>query len=211
MPGATDRVFHWSVANLSFSFRPRLFTLALWEETSGLYLVLSSLDSLIGHSDGQQSGENRSFSSMHCTTNMVSQMLSFSSFVLFSWLVHLKYSSLTQPKGQYVRICPDQVSISDMQSVKEIHKIGTGFLKTKFYQQLTHEAPDCLTSFTLRDPKQHSQRRKLLASPMSKNGLLQWEDLIHEKVNMAIEGIKRTANVEGKANILAWFTFLVSH
>jgi cytochrome P450 len=127
-----------------------------------------------------------------------------------SGLPVLNFDRPTSP-GPYVRICPNQVSISDLQSVKEIHKIGTGFLKTDFYQRLTHHESDCLTSFAMRDPKQHIQRRKLLASPMSKNGLSQWEDLIHEKLQMAIDGIKRSATVDGKANILAWFTFMVNH
>lgn len=66
------------------------------------------------------------------------------------------------------------------------------------------------TGLTASCRKVHSQRRKLFANALTKNSLLEWEDVLHEKVSLAIAGVMKEAQTKGKADIFAWFTFMVS-
>lgn len=44
--------------------------------------------------------------------------------------LHRKY-------GDVVRIAPNEVAVADLAGVSQIHKIGSGFLKSDFYTKLT--------------------------------------------------------------------------
>lgn len=114
--------------------------------------------------------------------------------------------------GPCVRLSPDEVAISDVPSVKEIHRIGGNFLKAPWYGKFSQEdfAEVDKGIFSMREPKVHAARRKLFANAFSKNAIVEWEDVVQEKVNMAMNGIKRDIGATGKANILAWFTYMVS-
>lgn len=108
-------------------------------------------------------------------------------------------------------ISPDEVSVSDVASAKEIHRIGGNFLKAPWYGKFSQEdfAEVDKGIFSMREPKVHSQRRKLFASGFSRNAILEWEDVIQQKVGMAISGIQREMQNKGSANILDWFTYMV--
>lgn len=121
---------------------------------------------------------------------------------------------LHQQYGPLVRISPEEVSVSDVKSVKEIHKIGNGFLKAPWYAKFTQESSgsnsqEDLGIFAMRDPKVHSVRRKLFARGFSAKGLEAYEGIIQRKVKMTMDGISRSLQQEGKADILAWLTFMV--
>ena len=60
------------------------------------------------------------------------------------------------------------------------------------------------------DPKVHAARRKLFSQAFSQNSLAEWEDLLQEKVELAISGMKKQAAIEGSADILQWWTFMAT-
>jgi len=111
-----------------------------------------------------------------------------------------------------VRIAPNEVSICDVAAFKEIHRIGTPFLKDKWYGKLNTGGTDTnLGVFSLQDPKLHAQRRRLLSRGFSQNYLRsQWEHVIREKVNLTIAQIKSESARNGSADVLKWFMFMAS-
>ncbi|KAJ5554375.1 hypothetical protein N7513_004334 [Penicillium frequentans] len=93
---------------------------------------------------------------------------------------------LHQKYGPIVRISPTEVAIASLPDVKEIHRVGSGFLKTEWYEQFTQGREGV---FNMRDVKKHSQRRKLFARPFSKT---------------------KELTTIGVCDILKWTTFLAS-
>jgi len=99
-----------------------------------------------------------------------------------------------------VQIAPNEVAISDLDSFREIHRIGSGCLRVSWYQQFNVSNSPVI--FPTIDPKAHAVRRKLFAQAFSKSYLRQnWETVIRSKTEMAVAKIKRDAQNRG-ADIL---------
>lgn len=96
--------------------------------------------------------------------------------------------------------------------MKEIHRIGSGFLKAPWYGKFTQEKLEDNEKgiFAIQEPKTHAARRKLFANGFSKTALTEWEDVLQEKVDLTMEGLKKDLQSKGTANMLAWFTFMAS-
>lgn len=118
---------------------------------------------------------------------------------------------LHQKYGPIVRITPNEVAINDPASFKDIHKIGSGFNKTNWYEYLnTNGVGKCPGVFNMTNPKEHAARRKLLAKGFSQRHLReQWEDVVREKVDLAVSRIKADAT-SGTADVLKWWTYLAT-
>ncbi|KAL3473816.1 hypothetical protein BJX99DRAFT_260932 [Aspergillus californicus] len=115
---------------------------------------------------------------------------------------------LHQRYGPVVRISPAEVSVSSLAGVREIHRIGSGFLKAEWYEKLT---PDRVGIFAMRDAKQHAQRRKLFARMFSKSELrASWEPLVREKVLLFVSQIQEELQRTGVCDVLKWSTFLAT-
>ena len=101
--------------------------------------------------------------------------------------------------------------MADLAATKDIHRIGSGFIKAPWYGKFTgQDVPEHNKGiFAMRDAKIHAARRRLLSNPFAKSSILEWETMVHGKVHMAIDGIKRSVKEVGKADILAWLTFMV--
>jgi len=82
--------------------------------------------------------------------------------------MHRKY-------GGVVRITPREVAIADMAGVTQIHKIGSGFLKSSFYDLFVPSVSASLSKglFAMRDPHAHGVRRKFFARPFSNSSMRQ--------------------------------------
>ncbi|KAL4933240.1 cytochrome P450, partial [Aspergillus undulatus] len=114
--------------------------------------------------------------------------------------------------GRVVRISPDEVSISSLPEFKEIHRVGSPFLKSPWYDKFVNgEVPGV---FNMRDPKQHAARRKLFARAFSKSELRgRWEGVVRSKVRLAVDRIKGELDAEngtGRCDVLKWWTFLAT-
>ena len=101
------------------------------------------------------------------------------------------------------------MSISSIAEFKEIHRVGTPFLKTEWYSKFAFERRPGV--FTMRDPKQHAARRKLFARPFSKFELRRvWEPVVLEKVRLAVSQIREELMRDGSSDIMKWWTFLAT-
>ncbi|KAJ5729232.1 uncharacterized protein N7483_003740 [Penicillium malachiteum] len=115
---------------------------------------------------------------------------------------------LHQTYGHIVRISPNEVSVSSMADIREIHRIGSGFLKTEWYDVFTR---GLIGVFNMRDPKEHAQRRKLFARPFSKSALrTSWEPVVKDKAQLAISQIQNEIAANGICDFLKWATFLAT-
>lgn len=119
--------------------------------------------------------------------------------------LHRKY-------GPIVRIAPDEAAVSGLQSTQMIHKIGSGFNKSAFYDAITAQRRDSEPGiFSMRGGKQHAARRKLFARPFSQNSLqANWESVIQSKARLAVSKIREEVGAEGEADILKWWTLMAT-
>jgi hypothetical protein len=108
--------------------------------------------------------------------------------------------SLHKKYGPHVRIAPNELAVSDIESFHHIHRIGTDFMKSDWYHQLTGSRPR-RSMFTFTNAKDHSVRRRMFLRPMSRKSLLEnWHDTVKEMHDVAAR--------EGKVNMLDWWTFM---
>lgn len=117
---------------------------------------------------------------------------------------------LHQKYGDVVRIAPNEVAIADIAGVSQIHKIGSGFLKSDFYARLTPSRDPGI--FAMQNPHDHAARRKLFARAFSNSSLkTNWEAEIRRKTTLAISHIKNNAAQPGKgADVLKWWTLMTT-
>lgn len=114
--------------------------------------------------------------------------------------------SLHQKFGPVVRVGPAEVDICDLDAVKEIHKVGGGFLKSEWYQTLTMNGVKNM--FSMRDPKEHNMRRRLLAPPMSESSLKTVEPVVQALVRFTIHRMVEEMDMRGAADIFKWWMFM---
>ncbi|KAL3594392.1 hypothetical protein FPOAC2_08705 [Fusarium poae] len=116
--------------------------------------------------------------------------------------------SLHQIYGSVVRLSPHEVSVSDVEAVSAVHKIGAGFLKSAWYDGITPGREPGI--FAMRDPHQHSARRRLFARAFSNGSLLtNWEPEIRKKTGLAVQKIKNDALGDG-ADVFKWWTLMAT-
>ncbi|KPM43042.1 hypothetical protein AK830_g3506 [Neonectria ditissima] len=136
-------------------------------------------------------------------------------YTLFTRLP-LKYHTLTGHRlhfihalhsryGSIVRISPFEVAVADPESFSAIHRIGSGFVKSPWYDTI----PDGI--FAMRDPKVHAQRRKLFARAFSATALRSnWEGVVRDKVERAVERIQSEAMAFGEVDVMKWWTLMAT-
>jgi len=95
---------------------------------------------------------------------------------------------LHQKYGPAVRVGPNEVSFSDIGSVKEIYGQQTPFMKAPCYENMS--VPP-LGIFSLRDRTEHSQRRKLLSHAFSQSALNETEPTIHTLIEKLTARVKK--------------------
>ncbi|CAG9984581.1 unnamed protein product [Clonostachys byssicola] len=136
----------------------------------------------------------------------------FTSIVLKGYILagrRIHYvDSLHRKYGTVVRLSPDEVAISDLEAFSQIHKIGSGFIKSAWYDKLRFGREPGI--FFMRNPHQHAARRRLFARAFSNNSLTtHWEPDIRQKAELAVVKIKEDAQA-GSADILKWWTLMAT-
>lgn len=106
--------------------------------------------------------------------------------------------SLHQKYGQVVRVGPDELSFSDLSSIKDIYGQSSQLcLKASvFYRGFTITGTESV--FSSLDRHVHSRMRRLLAPGFSQNGVLQFQDDINRHINQFLSRIQesRSQSVE---------------
>ena len=112
--------------------------------------------------------------------------------------------------GDVIRIAPNEVAVADIAGVSQIHKIGSGFLKSSFYAKLTPTGESGI--FAMSNPHEHAARRKLFARAFSNSNMkVSWEAEIRRKTTLAVDQIQKAAMQPGKgADILKWWTLMAT-
>lgn len=118
--------------------------------------------------------------------------------------------ALHEKYGPIVRIAPTEIDVSEPEAYKQIHRIGSGFLKDPWYQAFREGKNGVHDIFSMIDPKDHSERRRLFA-PLWTNSALHehWETMVQEKVRLTVSKIKRDALAK-EADIFKWWTFMTT-
>ncbi|GAB7356749.1 hypothetical protein MBLNU459_g7651t1 [Dothideomycetes sp. NU459] len=115
--------------------------------------------------------------------------------------LHKKY-------GPIVRITPTEVAVSDVAAFKQIHAVSSKFTKDIWYEKLTNFPR--LSVFTMRNQREHGQRRKLFAKGFSKTYLREhWEPTVKDRATLAVMKIKQNA-LSGTADLMKWWTFMAT-
>lgn len=116
--------------------------------------------------------------------------------------------NLHKQYGPIVRLSPNEVAVADLDAFREIHKIGTKYLKSEWYLRLANFPKAGV--FTMLDPREHGPRRKLLSRSFSRTYLVEhWESVVREKVLLAVQKIKADAQ-SSTADIYNWWMLLAS-
>lgn len=116
--------------------------------------------------------------------------------------------SLHKQYGPIVRLSPTEVGVADLDAFKEIHKIGTKYMKSEWYLRLANFPKAGV--FTMLDPKEHGPRRKLLSRSFSRTYLVDnWEPVVREKALLAVTKIKIDA-LGHTADVYNWWMLLAS-
>ncbi|EFQ91040.1 hypothetical protein PTNB73_05776 [Pyrenophora teres f. teres] len=112
--------------------------------------------------------------------------------------------------GGVVRIAPNQVAVADIAGVSQIHKIGSGFLKSAWYENFVSLTGNGI--FPMRDLVMHGTRRKLFSRAFSNSSLKNnWEPEVRRKVNLAVQKIKQDAlDAQKGADIFKWWTLMAT-
>ncbi|KAK3900985.1 cytochrome P450 [Staphylotrichum tortipilum] len=110
--------------------------------------------------------------------------------------------------GPIVRLTPEEVAVADVGAFAQIHKIGSGFNKSAWYDSLTPNRSPGI--FFMRDPHRHAARRRLFAQPFSNSALQRnWGAEIRSRVEIAVSRIRQDA-LAGEADLLRWWTLMAT-
>lgn len=117
--------------------------------------------------------------------------------------------------GPIVRVAPREVVLADAFAAQAIHKVGSGFTKSAWYEDIIMMTrPDTSGSsgiFFMRDAKDHAARRRLFARPFSNSSLqANSESIVKEKVTIAVNKIREESERDGRADILKWWTLMTA-
>lgn len=107
--------------------------------------------------------------------------------------LHLKY-------GSAVRIGPNELSFADVGSVKQIYGPQTSFMKAPVYEGMGL-APDA--TFSIRNKREHSQRRRLFKRVFSMSYLLDSEFLVRKQIERLVQRIEK--RLDCPLNVLVLF------
>ncbi|KAH8422496.1 uncharacterized protein LDX57_000250 [Aspergillus melleus] len=113
---------------------------------------------------------------------------------------------LHQSYGPIVRVSPDEADICDIDTVHNMYKAGSGFLKSTWYDKLAINGAKNI--FSVRDPKAHSIRRRLLSAPMSNASLQSMHSTIDAKVQLAVRQMQQELDTQGFMDIFKWWYFM---
>lgn len=107
-----------------------------------------------------------------------------------------------------VRIEPGEVNVCDLDAFREIHRIGSGFVKSDWYKLSTSGIEDNV--FAMTDISEHAARRRLLARPFSRSSLLSnFQDMVAGRACLAVSKMKEEAS-KGPCDVMKWWTFMTT-
>lgn len=111
------------------------------------------------------------------------------------------FHKLHQQYGSAVRVGPNEVSFSNIDSVKEVYGQQTKFIKAPIYETMSQPP---LGIFSLRDKSLHNRRRRLLSHAFAQSNLFDAEPLILQHVQRLLDRVQDNLS-EPSLDMLALF------
>ncbi|KAL6228798.1 cytochrome P450 [Aspergillus navahoensis] len=108
--------------------------------------------------------------------------------------LHKKY-------GSFVRIAPDEVSISDPSTIREIYGIKSAFTKVEFYTPFAPSITPQVDHFTQLDNTKHAARRRTVNHTYSVSTVLEPEKYIDGCIDVFLSKMAKYAAENGQ---LSW-------
>ncbi|XEV07539.1 hypothetical protein FSHL1_012826 [Fusarium sambucinum] len=106
--------------------------------------------------------------------------------------------------GPVVRVGPTEVSLNSVDGYYKVHGVGSRCIKAPVFDSIRFSHSPML--FTLRDPKLHAQRKRILGRGLSAMREEQ-ESKIRRLAELAVSNIEKEAQ-EGKADVYKWWRCL---
>ncbi|OJD29979.1 cytochrome p450 [Diplodia corticola] len=120
--------------------------------------------------------------------------------------VHLEMWRCHQKYGDFVRWGPDRVLVNTASGMRDIYTSGKNVVKSRGYNALVHVVPSVLT---IRDKKQASTRRRLLAEGLSDAALRSHEPIILTHVDRLCQVLGPADDVWSEPrNMAHWCSYL---
>lgn len=116
--------------------------------------------------------------------------------------------------GPLVRIAPNQLASCSPDDFETIHRVGSGFNKTQWYEDWTRGKDGegiGIGLFAMTDPRQAAARRRMFARALSVTSIrANCEDVVKEKVNTAVAKIKSDLVNGNESNVMKWWMLMAS-
>ncbi|KAI0468215.1 cytochrome P450 [Xylaria cf. heliscus] len=109
--------------------------------------------------------------------------------------------------GPVVRVGPNEVDVTNIETVKKIHRVKADFVKTDFYKGIGYKKENIVGT---QDVEFHRRHRKLLSQPMSESNLKTMQPQIQEKVRLAIEKMGEEMRSRGVVDVYKWWMFMTT-
>ncbi|KAJ1299711.1 hypothetical protein OPQ81_005037 [Rhizoctonia solani] len=118
--------------------------------------------------------------------------------------LHKKY-------GPIVRVGPEEVDVTDIASVKEIHTVKATYIKSpRFYSSFRTPGNYPDNVFNTTNVQYHRQQRKLLSGGFSDASLHAFHPVVEGRITLAIERMMREMETRGVADVFKWWLFMAT-
>ncbi|CAO2649663.1 Nn.00g070480.m01.CDS01 [Neocucurbitaria sp. VM-36] len=101
-----------------------------------------------------------------------------------------------------------EVDFCSISAAKTIHGYRQYFQKGEMYRRITMQGMENVFSTTSHDF--HASQRRLLSASLSESNLKQFERVVTEKANHAVERIGEEMKKIGAANVMKWWLFMAT-
>lgn len=115
---------------------------------------------------------------------------------------------LHEKYGPIVRIAPNEVDVTEVAAVKQIHTVKATYLKSPFYKAIS--APGVQNVFNTPDIYFHRRHRKLLQAPFSDAALQAFQPTIEQRIRMTMQRMDEETKTRGTADVFKWWMFMAT-
>ncbi|KAK3673572.1 hypothetical protein LTR78_006476 [Recurvomyces mirabilis] len=133
--------------------------------------------------------------------------------------LRLKYAILTGERVRYihslhsrygpiVRISPSELDLCDAAAAKTVYKMGSRFMKTRFYSVFT--GSKVVNVFSSQDAQWHGQHRRLTSANFSEQSVKKMEPFIAQNVQLAVRRMREEVQRLGYVDVFKWFMFMAT-
>ncbi|RDL38701.1 uncharacterized protein BP5553_03041 [Venustampulla echinocandica] len=110
----------------------------------------------------------------------------YAAYHAFKQDIHLDMWRCHQKYGNFVRYGPDRMLINTANGLRDIYGINKNVTKSQGYNAMVHRVPSVLT---IRNKKEHSDRRRLIGEGLSDSAIRRYEPVILNHINHLVDVI----------------------